>query len=143
MKHLILFIFFLGLAPRLQAQLNPAITSWLQNTTSTGSYYASGNSTAINNNILVNCQRVEYTATSVFVTATGVPAYPTGPFLDGNPSQATDQAAIFEFPLTPTPNTGTPTATTAGKIGVFINGVGLYDYRDCLLYTSPSPRDRG
>ena len=33
------------------AQTNPAISSWLQNTTVTGSYYMAGNSTAISNNL--------------------------------------------------------------------------------------------
>jgi hypothetical protein len=32
-----------------QAQLSPAITSWLQNTTQLGMYYVSGNSTPITN----------------------------------------------------------------------------------------------
>ncbi|MEZ4771947.1 MAG: YHYH protein [Bacteroidia bacterium] len=113
-----------------QAQLSPAITSWLQNTTVTGSYYMSGNPTAIGNNILVNCQKVEYSADYVYVTATGIPAYPTGPFLDGNPSQATNQNSIFRIPLHPQENTGTPTATNGGNIGVFINGVALFDFRD-------------
>ena len=45
-------------ATALQAQLSPAITSWLQNTTKTGSYYTAGNSTTQANNILVNCQKV-------------------------------------------------------------------------------------
>lgn len=62
------------------SQTNPAITSWLQNTTQTGSYYTSGNSTAIGNNILVNCQKVQYSNNWVYVTTTGIPAYPTGPF---------------------------------------------------------------
>ncbi|MDX2247590.1 MAG: YHYH protein [Bacteroidia bacterium] len=113
-----------------QAQLSPAITSWLQNTTLTGSYYMSGNPTAIGNNILVNCQKVEYSADYVYVTATGIPAYPTGPFLDGNPSQATNQSSIFQIPLNPQKNTGTPTATNGGNIGIFINGVALFDFRD-------------
>ena len=114
----------------IQAQLNPAITSWLQNTTQIGTYYVSGNSTPISNNILVNCQQVEYSATSVYVMATGIPAYPTGPFLDGNPSNATDQSAIYKFTLTPQQNSGTPTSTTGNNIGVFVNGVSLFDYRD-------------
>jgi hypothetical protein len=117
-----------------QAQLSPAITSWLQNTTQTGSYYASGNSTAIANNILVNCQQVQYSATSVYVSTKGVPSYPTGPFLDNNPSNATDQNAIFKFPLNPQVNSGTKTATTGGNIGVFINGVALFDYRDGVAW---------
>jgi hypothetical protein len=111
-------------------QTNPAITSWLQNTVAVGSYYTSGNSTAITNNILVNCQSVQYSASNVYVSTKGVPAYPTGPFLDGNPSQATSQNAIFKFPLTPVQNTATAVSTTGGNIGVFINGVALFDYRD-------------
>lgn len=108
----------------------PAVTSWLQNTTQNGSYYVSGNSTAITNNIPYNCQEVSYSADYVYVKTGCVPSYPTGPFLDGNPSNASDQNAIFKIPLSPVENTGTPTATNAGKIGVFINGVSLYDYRD-------------
>jgi hypothetical protein len=109
---------------------SPAITSWLQNNTVLGTYYINGNPTAVSNNILVNCQKVEYSAANVYVHTNGVPAYPTGPFLDGNPSIAQSQSAIFKFPLSPTQNTGTPTATTMGNIGVFINGVALFDSRD-------------
>lgn len=119
-----------------KAQLNPAITSILQNTTKTGTYYVSPNSTALSNNILVNCQKVEYTTDFVYISATGIPAYPTGPFLDGNPSQATNQAAIFKIPLKPTKNTATPTATTGGNIGIFINGVALFDYRDGVAWNN-------
>ncbi|MBL4708570.1 MAG: YHYH protein [Flavobacteriales bacterium] len=119
-----------------QAQLTPEITSWLQDTVTTGTYYVSGNSNAISNNILVNCQRVEYSANSVYITATGVPSYATGPFLDGNPSQASNQNAIFQFPRNPVQNTGTPTATLSGNIGVFVNGVALFDYRDGVAWNS-------
>ncbi len=118
------------------AQTNPAITSWLQNTTKTGTYYVKGNSTAIANNILVNCQKVRYSTTSVYVNATGVPSYPTGPFQDGNPSQATNQNGIFRFPLSPTINNGTKTATTGGNIGIFINGVAMFDYRDGVAWNA-------
>jgi hypothetical protein len=113
---------------------SPAVTSWLQNTTETGSYYMQGNSTSIDNGILYNCQKVEYSADFVYVSTKGIPAYPTGPFLDGNPSQATDQDAIFKIPLAPQENTGTPISTTGGNIGVFINGVALFDYRDGVAW---------
>lgn len=118
------------------AQTNPAITSWLHNTTVTGAYYVSGNSTPISNNILVNCQAVQYSTNWVYVSTKGIPAYPTGPFLDGNPSQAQNQNAIFKFSLNPVQNTGTPTNTTGGNIGVFINGVALFDYRDGVSWRS-------
>lgn len=126
----------LGITSLTFAQTNPAITSWLQNTTQTGSYYTSGNSTPISNGIVVNCQAVQYSTNWAYVTTNGIPAYPTGPFLDGNPSQATDQNAIFKFPLNPTENTGTPTSTTGGNIGVFINGVALFDYRDGVAWNT-------
>ena len=116
------------------AQLSPAITSFLQNNTETGSYYISGNSTVINNNILVNCQQVEYSDNFVYITATGVPAYPTGPFLDGNPSNAQNQNNIIKIPLFPLENTGTPDDTVGGNIGVFVNGVALFDYRDGVAW---------
>ena len=113
---------------------SPTVTSWLQNTTVTGTYYVAGNSTAIDNNILVNCQQVEYSDDFVYITATGIPAYPTGPFQDGNPSQAADQEAIYKMPLDPQENTGNADNSTAGNIGVFINGVSLFDYRDGVAW---------
>jgi hypothetical protein len=119
-----------------KAQLSPAITSFLQNNTVTGTYYTSGNSTAIGNNLLVNCQKVEYSTNNVYVHTKGIPAYPTGPFLDGNPSQASDQAAIFKVPLNPVKNTGTLVKTTPGNIGIFINGVALFDYRDGVAWNN-------
>ena len=133
----ILNIFFVAIlfATQIQSQ-NPAITAWLQNNTILGSYYTQGNSIAQSNNIAANVQNVQYSSSFVYVTTNGIPAYPTGPFLDGNPSQATDQNAIFKFPLSPTQNTGSLTATTGGNIGVFINGVALFDYRDGVAWNS-------
>jgi hypothetical protein len=113
------------------AQTNPIITKWLQNTTTTGTYYVSGNSTAISNGILVNCQQVRYSTNWAYINATGIPAYPVGPFTgDGNPNNAGNQNAIYKLPLVPTQNTGTSTPTSGGTIGVFINGVSMFDYRD-------------
>ena len=117
------------------AQSNPAITSWLINTNGQKSRrYAAGSSTLINGTDSVNVQRVMYSDNFVYIRTKGLPAYPTGPFQDNNPSVATNQNAIFKFPLNPVPNTGTPTATTGGNIGVFINGVALFDYRDGVAW---------
>lgn len=129
---LILFMSFL-----MDAQTNPIITSWLQNTTGiTGRHYVAGNSTPITDAVQANVQTVQYNSTNVYVSATGIPAYITGPFQDGNPSLATAQNKIFKFPLTPTQNTGTATATTGGNIGIFINGVALFDYRDGVAWNN-------
>jgi hypothetical protein len=127
----------LGISAMSFAQTNPAITAWLQNTTGImGSHYISGNPTVINDAVEANVQTVQYSANWVYVTTNGIPAYPTGPFLDGNPTVATDQNAIFKFPLNPTQNTGTLTATNGGNIGVFINGVALFDYRDGVAWNT-------
>ncbi len=118
------------------AQTNPVITSWLQNNTIKARHYVAGNSTPINDAALVNVQSVQYSANYVYATTTGLPSYVTGPFLDGNPSLATNQNAIFRYPLNPVQNTGTPANTTGGNIGVFINGVALFDYRDGVAWNN-------
>lgn len=127
---------FITLTLLCQAQLNPAIKAWLQNTTVTGKYYVSGNSTLLDNNVLVNCQKVQYSNDFVYVSTNGIPAYPTGPFLDRNPTIASAQNAIFRIPLNPAKNTGTPTSTVGGNIGIFINGVALFDYRDGVAWNT-------
>ena len=134
MKNTYSILILLAFCFNVNAQTHPAIISWLQNTTETGSYYVAGNSNTIENNILVNCQKVEYSDDFVYVTATGIPAYPTGPFQDGNTSQASNQNSIFKMPLNPVQNTGNPTATNGGNIGIFINGVALFDYRDGVAW---------
>jgi len=121
----------------LNAQLNPAITNWLINTSGlTGSHYVQGNSTPIADNVAANVQNVQYSINYVYVSTKGIPAYVTGPFLDGNPSLATNQNAIFKLSLNPTANTGTLTSTTGGNIGIFINGVALFDYRDGVAWNT-------
>ena len=125
------------LAGGLQAQTNPAITSWLINTDgTTGRHYVQGNSTPIVDAVLANVQQVQYSTNWVYVSTTGVPSYITGPFLDGNPSLTTNQNAIFKISLNPTMNAGAGTATSGGNIGIFINGVAMFDYRDGVAWNT-------
>ena len=119
------------------AQTNPIITTFIQNQTGiTGRHYVEGNSTPIEDPVLANVQSVDYSDDWVYITATGIPAYITGPFLDGNPSLAQNQNAIYKLPLIPIENTGTPTETNGGNIGIFINGVSLFDYRDGVAWNN-------
>ena len=136
MKKVFVFLLLAITNNSMQAQTNPAILSWLQNNTVTARHYVAGNSTPINDAYLVNVQTVQYNTTDVYISTTGLPSYVTGPFLDGNPSLATNQNAIFRFPLTPVQNTGTPVNTTGGNIGLFINGVALFDYRDGVAWNA-------
>jgi hypothetical protein len=136
MKNQILVLIASILSISLNAQ-SPAITSWLQNTTGImGRHYVAGNSTPINDNVLANVQTVQYSANWVYVSTKGIPAYITGPFQDGNPSLATNQNAIFKISLNPVQNMATPTNTTGGNIGIFINGVALFDYRDGVSWNA-------
>jgi hypothetical protein len=130
MKKKSFMLFYLAYSG-VMAQTNPAITGWLQNTTGIlGQHYVGGNSTPIQDADSANVQTVLYSANWVYVRTKGIPSYITGPFLDGNPSIATNQNAIFKISLNPVQNTGTATPTTMGNIGIFINGVALFDYRD-------------
>jgi hypothetical protein len=126
------------------AQTNPAILHWIQNPQgTTGAHYVAGNSTLIQDNVPVNVQAVQYSDAWVYVSTNGIPAYPTGPFQDGNPSQASDQNAIYKISLNPQPNTGTPTNTNGGNIGIFINGVSLFDYRDGVSWNNNTQAEGG
>lgn len=119
----------------LMAQTNPAITSWIINNTGLkGRHYVAGNYTPITDADSANVQTVLYSSNWAYIRTKGIPGYVTGPYLDGNPSFATNQNAIFKVPLNPTPNTGTPTNTMLGNIGLFINGVALFDYRDAVSW---------
>lgn len=140
-KMLIWGLMLVGI--ELQAQTNPIILNWLQNTTITGRHYVKGNSTPVVDAALANCQSVKYSETSVYVATNGIPTYITGPFLDNNPSLATAQNAIFKLPLNPVQNTGVATATTGGNIGLFINGVALFDYRDGVSWSNASQALKG
>ena len=127
-----------------QAHTNTLITSWLINTTGiTGRHYVKGNPTPIVDNIPANVQKVQYSANNVYVSCSGIPAYIIGPYLDGNPSQGTNQNNIYKIPLTPVQNTGTPSPTTGGNIGAFINGVALFDYRDGVSYSLAAGKEKG
>lgn len=126
------------------AQTNPAITAWLRNTTGiTGRHYMKGNPTPINDNYPANVQKVQYSANYVYVSCSGIPAYIIGPYLDGNPSQGTNQNNIYKIPLSPVKNTGTPSPTTGGNIGAFINGVALFDYRDGVSFNITTGTNQG
>lgn len=142
MKRL-LTVLLVAQAFNLLAQ-NPMLDGWIRNTTGiTGSHYMNGNPNVIIDADSANVKTVLYSNNWVYVRVNGVPSYPTGPFLDGNPSITTSQNAIFRFPLAPAQNTGTPANTTMGNIGLFVNGVALFDCRDGVSWSSASNSLRG
>ena len=144
MKRIFIAATLMLTAIEAMAQTDPGITQWIQNTTNVkGRHYVKGSSTPVNDNVLANVQKVQYSSDWVYVTTTGIPSYITGPFLDGNPSIAQNQNAIFKISLKPVKNSGTPTATTGGNIGIFINGVALFDYRDGVSWSNAQQALKG
>lgn len=144
MKKVILLALVATLSQSAFTQNNPAIKSWIINQDGTkGKHYVKGSSTLIQDADSANVQTVLYSSTHVYVRTKGVPAYPTGPFLDNNPSITSAQNAIFRFPLNPVKNTGTPSPTTLGNIGIFINGVALFDYRDGVSWKTSTNKLAG
>lgn len=112
----------------------PEITSWILNQGETGSYYVQGNSTPVVTSTPANVQQVQYSTDNVYISATGIPAYPTAPFLDGNPSLAGSNAYIFRVPRVPQQQTGTLTDVPLGHIGVLKNGVPIFNAEDAMSY---------
>jgi hypothetical protein len=118
------------------AQTNPAITSWLQNTNNTkGRYYLTGNSTPINLAVDANVQLVQYSANYVYVNATGIPAFVTGPFATGPVTTAANNNYTIKIPLTPIVAT-TKTLVGNGTIAAFINGTVAYNAGDAGSYNN-------
>jgi hypothetical protein len=80
-----------------------------------------------------NVQRVRYSDNAVYVNASGVPAYTIGPW-PGNPNTPANQGFLFKLPRNPVENSGTKTATPLGPIGVWVNGVAIFNALDAFSY---------
>lgn len=134
MKNIIITILSLLFIGVTNAQTNPAITSWLQNTNGTkGRYYLTGNFTPITSNIEANVQLVQYSTNNVYVKATGIPSYVTGPYAIGTITTAANNNYTFKFPLNPTPATN-HTSVGNGAIAAFIDGSVAFRARDAATY---------
>lgn len=107
----------------------PEVTSWVLNTTSATGYNCSGCSPVENGTISADIASVDYDTDNVYVTTDGVPSYNVGPW-SANPNVPSAQNRIWKFTLSPSENTGVKTATGLGNIGVWSNGVGIYNAKD-------------
>jgi hypothetical protein len=126
MKSSILFLSTLGtMTLSTSAQLGPEVTSWIINTTNATGYAG----------ILSNVQTVQYSASQVYVSCSCIPGYAIGPWA-GNPNVASNQNFVFKITRSPQQNTGTPTAVGLGHIGVFINGVSIFNVSDAMSYNN-------
>jgi hypothetical protein len=124
MKKQIAYLILLMFLPVYSfAQLGPAVTSWILNTTGATGYAG----------IPSNVQQVQYAPNSVYVSCTCIPGYSIGPWM-GNPNIPSNQNFVFKIPRNPVPNTGTLTAVGMGQTGVWKNGVTMYNALDAQSY---------
>ena len=80
-------------------------------------------------------QSVKYDASYVYVQCSSVPGYSIGPW-PGNPGSPTDGNWTFRITRNPQPRTGTRTATGLGQIGVWTNGVCIFNASDARSYNN-------
>ncbi len=110
------------------AQLSPQITSWIINTNSAvGSCTACASQTITS--VPANIQTVQYSATQVYVSATGVPSYNIG-LWTANPNQPANQNLVCKFTRAAVQNTSTAIYCPNGSIGLWSNGVAIFNPKD-------------
>lgn len=103
----------------------PAVTSWIINPGTETGY----------GGYLSNVQSVYYTATDAYVACTCIPGYDIGPWA-GNPNTPANQNFVFKITRNPVQNTGTLTAAGLGHIGVWRNGVSVFNAEDAMSYNN-------
>ncbi len=124
-KHTIITIALLFSVNAYSQNNTPEIYSWKLNLTGLTGY----------NGISANVQQVRYSANYVYVNCTDIPDYSIGPW-PNNPNVASNQNFVFKIKRNPIQNTGTQTATALGHIGVFVNGVSIYNSKDAFSYNN-------
>jgi hypothetical protein len=125
MKNRISFFTAAFLLAQVALAQGPEISSWIINTTGATGY----------GNIPSNVQQVAYTTTDVYVNVTGVPDYTIGPW-PGNPNTPVNTDFTFKITRNPQANTAGSTNTPLGHIGVWKNGVTLFNAKDAMSYNN-------
>ena len=103
----------------------PTVTSWILNP---------GNETGYAG-IASNVQAVHYTANDAYVTCTCIPGYDIGPWT-ANPNLPANQDFCFKITRNPVQNTGNLVNTPLGHIGVWRNGVSIFNAKDGMSYNN-------
>lgn len=103
----------------------PEVTSWIVNHTISTGY----------SGIPSNVQSVYYNTTDVYVSCTCIPGYDIGPWT-GDPNIPSNQDFCYKITRNPIENTGTKVTTPLGHIGVWTNGVSIYNAKDAFSYNN-------
>jgi len=121
-----LFIILIALIGISKAQAQgPEVSSWVLNLTGDKGYQ----------NIPSNVQSVQYSHDWVYVSASCIPGYDIGPW-PTNPNTPKNQNFVFKITRHPEKNSGTPVETPLGHIGVWSNGVSIFNAKDARSYNN-------
>jgi hypothetical protein len=128
---------------------NPAadpLTTWAPDERPEGARVAAGGVTEPAN---ADIQRIRYNEVSVWVDANGLASYTMGPWFDvlqpggvftAWPSRLN---AVYRVPLTAQPVTGERRTGGLGPVGVWVNGVAVFNVLDGGSYSTANSNDRG
>jgi hypothetical protein len=112
------------LLPFLVLSQENTITKWK---TSTGTGYSG---------ITADVTKVYYDSSFVYVSANSIPSYTIGPNWLKNPNTPGAQDYTFKFLRTPRAQTGTKRTVGLGTIGLWIDGVAMYNADDGQRYNT-------
>lgn len=120
MRRLFLLL-FTAFAGQIFSQTNPAITSWKINATGETGF----------GGLPTNVQQVQYSAYNVYVSTNDIADWiPVGYDWPNNPWFPEAQNYVFKITLSPQEKIGPKTATPYGHIGLWANGVSIYNPKD-------------
>lgn len=114
-----------GVRSTCRGATSPELEAWHLNTSGRVAY----------GGLRADVQRIRYSACSVYISASGIPLYGIRPW-PASPIMATDQHWVMRFPRTPAENTEPKTLTPPGVIGMWINGVVVFNALDAHSYNN-------
>jgi hypothetical protein len=121
-KYLLLTFVILGFQT---ATAQPELSSWILNTNGATGY----------NGIPSNIQKLQYSTDYIYVSASCIPGYDIGPW-KANPNTASNQNFVFKITRKPTKNNGNATKIGLGHVGIWSNGVSIYNASDGMSYNN-------
>lgn len=118
----VLALFVSGL---LSAQTNPAISSWIINHSGATGFAG----------VPTNVQQVQYSTNNVYVSTHDIADWtPVGYDWPNNPWSPEAQNFVFKITLHPEEKTSNKIATPYGHIGIWTNGVSIYNPKDAKTW---------
>ena len=122
--------FFERLEDRRLLAAGPAVDSWLLNTTGTDGTSPNPHVDFVVSQLNAEIQQIRHNDDNVYINATGIPSYSIGDWTDGNPAVATDRDYVVQIPKVPAEEDGPKAPTPLGDIGLWVNGVAIYNAWD-------------